>query len=105
MNEARLRELMQEAILEAEASQPEDDGPRPKVGAILTSADGDIRLRSHRGELGPGTHAEYCLLEKAQRDGIQLQDGILFVTLEPCTRRSVGKTPCAHRLVEAGILT
>jgi pyrimidine deaminase RibD-like protein len=75
MDEARLLELMQQAILEAEASQPEDDGPRPKVGAILASTDGGIRLRAHRGELGPGTHAEYCLLEKAQRDGIQLRGG------------------------------
>jgi len=104
MNQVRLRELMHEAILEGDASQPEDDGPRPKVGAILASTEGEILLRAHRGELGPGTHAEYCLLQKAQQTGIQLGHCILFVTLEPCTRRGVGKIPCAHRLVDAGIV-
>jgi pyrimidine deaminase RibD-like protein/SAM-dependent methyltransferase len=82
---------------------PEDDGPRPKVGALLVSPDGNVVLRAHRGERGPGFHAEYCLFEKASAGGIDTAGHSVVVTLEPCTRRSAGKNPCAFRIIEAGI--
>jgi pyrimidine deaminase RibD-like protein len=110
MDQIRIRELMIEAIDEARKSRFEDDrNDHPLVGAILTDEAGKIILRSHRGEasddvgLPKGVHAEYVLLEKAKRLQIDLSKTVLFTTLEPCTKRSKHKVPCAIRVVEAGI--
>lgn len=32
-----------------------------------------------------------------------MKECVLFVTLEPCTSRGPGKTPCAQRIVDSGI--
>ena len=46
-----IRKLMEEVICEADLSEFEDDGPRPKVGALLVDVRGQIVLTAHRGEL------------------------------------------------------
>lgn len=94
--------ICRETITEAKASVPEDDRPHPLVGAILVGADGSILVRAHRGER-PKRHAEFCLLEKAQEQGIDTTSCTLFVTLEPCIRRGPDKVPCAVRVCQAGI--
>jgi pyrimidine deaminase RibD-like protein len=98
----RLTELMHLAVRMASESVAEDDRGHPKVGAVLVDRHGQILLQSHRGE-SPGAHAEFLLLEKARTRHIDLQDCILFATLEPCTQRSSGKIPCAERIVAAGL--
>lgn len=101
---ARITELMHLAISEAAKSQPEDDGVHPKVGAVLTSEDGAVLQQAHRGERGHGDHAEYICLSKAGEAGQDPRDGIMFVTLEPCTApRGKDKTPCAKHLIQAGV--
>ena len=96
---------MRAAIAEANLSEPEDDRPRPKVGAVLVDDAGKIVLRAHRNVQKDGGHAEYNLLEKAKNliQPLDLPSCTLFVTLEPCTTRSPNKTPCALRIIEAGI--
>lgn len=103
MDDGRIFELMEETILEARKAKHEDDRPHPLVGAILANENGEIILRAHRGENNDGGHAEYTLLKKANDAKIDLRDKILFVTLEPCTRRGAGKIPCAVRVAEAQI--
>ena len=103
MSDGVLRlDLMREAIAEAKKSRPEADHV-PYVGAILTDSSGEILHRAHRGERGSGDHAEFILLSKAKEAGTDLASTVLFVTLEPCTRRGLGKIPCAVRIANEGI--
>lgn len=94
---------MREAIEEARKSRSEDNRAHPKVGAILADENGNILCRSHRGEEESGGHAEFHILRKAERAGTEARGKTLFVTLEPCTRRSGTKIPCAVRVAESGI--
>lgn len=103
ITETRKRELMRETVQEALRSVPEDERPHPKVGALLTDADGNIKYRAHRGEEERGGHAEFHLFRKAERDRFNTKDCVLFVSLEPCTRRGKDKTPCAVRVAESGV--
>ncbi len=58
-------ELMQMAIEESHLSVPEhSDKTDPKVGAIITTHDGEILAKAHRGELRIGQHCEFTLIEK-----------------------------------------
>lgn len=96
---------MRAAIAEARLCEPEDEKPRPKVGAVLVDAAGEIILRARRNEQNDGGHAEYTLLQKV-KDLVpppDLASCTLFVTLEPCTTRSPSKRPCALRILDAGI--
>ena len=117
----KLSRIMDESIFESERCLPEDDREHPKVGAVLCNFKGEIILRAYRGEWvpdlhakekieqgqannkGSGDHCEYLLLEKAKKEGINLQKSILFVTLEPCTKRSHEKVPCAERIIQSKI--
>lgn len=96
--------FMQEAIVEAAKSKAEDNRVHPKVGALLVDAStGSIICRSHRGEGGLGGHAEFNVFRKAKEQQLDLSNAILFVTLEPCTRRGPGKIPCAVRIALSGV--
>lgn len=85
------------AIERAKLSQQEGGPPRPLVGAVLVK-DGKELGRSHRGELEPGQHAEFGLLERRLRHD-DVTGGILYTTLEPCTTRKPPKEPCSERIV------
>jgi pyrimidine deaminase RibD-like protein len=97
-----------QAIDEADKCEPEDGAkPRPKVGAVLVSPDGKLLGSSYRGERvdedqGHGDHAEYVLLGR-KLNGRDLRGATLYTTLEPCVKRSPNKTPCAKRVIDAGI--
>jgi pyrimidine deaminase RibD-like protein/SAM-dependent methyltransferase len=99
----RAKELMWASIDEARKSQIEDQGVHPYVGAVLAGDDGQIIAAAHRGETGDGRHAEFILLSKASEKGLDLSRTELFVTLEPCTARGPGKTPCAERIKQSGV--
>lgn len=78
------------------------DKEDPLVGAVLVNKNGSIIAKAHRGIYGQGDHAEFSIFEKVnpKRD---LSDCTIYVTLEPCTKRSDSKTPCAQRVVDSGI--
>lgn len=103
MTEEQKYELMKSTIRIADKSISEEGKVSPKVGAVLVNTEGEIVLDCYRGETGKGNHCEYGLLKKAKDKNISTEDKILFVTLEPCVSRGRGKTPCAQRIVEAGI--
>ena len=89
------------AVALARQSVAENDGePHPYVGAVVVK-NGEILAMGYRGETGEGRHAEYCALRKINDDvdNVDLSGCTVYTTLEPCSIRKPGKTPCASRLI------
>ncbi len=63
------RELMVQATELARRCQSEEGRTSPKVGAIV-ARDGVVIGEAYRGELVPGQHAEFPLLEKMLPDEV-----------------------------------
>jgi pyrimidine deaminase RibD-like protein len=86
----------------AAASRPEDDAPRPHVGAVILK-DGELVAAASRNQDGDGGHAEQLAIESCS-DVKQLEGSIILTTLEPCIRRgSRGRRPCAELLLRYGV--
>jgi len=71
--------------------------PNPMVGSLIVKR-GRIVGKGWHKKCGEA-HAEVCALQQA---GKKAKDGILYVTLEPCSHW--GRTPpCTEQIVQAGI--
>lgn len=77
------------------------------VGAVLV-ADGVILATGRTRELPGNTHAEQCALQKyfdATGETDVPENTELYTTMEPCSTRSVGNTPCVDRVLGTKITT
>ncbi len=74
--------------------------PNPLVGCVLVR-DGEIIAEGWHDHLG-GLHAEQMAIADAESRGVETQDSIAYVTLEPCNH--FGRTPpCSEALMWAGV--
>jgi pyrimidine deaminase RibD-like protein len=84
----------------------ENDGKlHPYVGVVVVK-NGNVIATGFRGETGNGgDHGEFCALKKinADVDNVDLSGCTVYTTLEPCTERKTGKTPCANRLINGKV--
>jgi diaminohydroxyphosphoribosylaminopyrimidine deaminase/5-amino-6-(5-phosphoribosylamino)uracil reductase len=75
--------------------------PNPRVGCVITAADGTVLGQGHTQRAG-GPHAEIMALRDAAAGGHSVQGATAWVTLEPCAHQ--GRTgPCCDALAAAGI--
>ena len=75
--------------------------PNPRVGCVLTDANGSILGQGHTQRAG-GPHAEVMALDDAAALGHLVRGATAYVTLEPCAHQ--GRTgPCCDALIAAGI--
>ncbi len=75
--------------------------PNPRVGCVITAADGTVLGLGHTQRAG-GPHAEIMALRDAKANGRSVQGATAWVTLEPCAHQ--GRTgPCCDALAAAGI--
>ena len=91
---------MREALLLAERAIGLSE-PNPRVGCVITAANGEVVGRGHTQEAG-GAHAEVMALRDAASRGASVVGATVYVSLEPCAHH--GRTPpCADALVAAGV--
>ncbi len=75
--------------------------PNPRVGCVLTDANGRVIGEGHTQAAGQA-HAEIMALRDAQARGHHTQGATAYVTLEPCAHQ--GRTgPCCVALSQAGV--
>lgn len=75
--------------------------PNPRVGCVITAADGTVLGEGHTQRAG-GPHAEIMALRDAASRGHSVQGATAWVTLEPCAHQ--GRTgPCCDALAAAGM--
>lgn len=107
------RAYMQYALAQARKSPPKPTNYA--VGAVLVdTATNTILSDGYTLELEGNTHAEQCCLAKLAEQHRVPEEELaavlprslaLYTTVEPCSRRLSGNTPCAARLVRlAGVV-
>jgi diaminohydroxyphosphoribosylaminopyrimidine deaminase/5-amino-6-(5-phosphoribosylamino)uracil reductase len=91
---------MQRALALAERAIGLSD-PNPRVGCLITRADGSVLGEGHTQAAGEA-HAEVMALRAARAAGHEVRGSTAHVSLEPCAHH--GRTPpCCEALVEAGV--
>ncbi|WP_032769722.1 deaminase [Streptomyces sp. CNS654] len=73
------------------------------VGAIIVGEDGTELASGYSRATGPREHAEEVALAQLPQDDLRLARATIYSTLEPCSQRNASRTPCAQRILEAGI--
>lgn len=92
--------LIQQALTLAESALFLSN-PNPRVGCVLSAADGTVIGEGHTQAAGQA-HAEVMALREAQAKGHEIRGATGYVTLEPCAHH--GRTPpCCDALIAAGV--
>ena len=92
--------MAQALTLAAEAIGLSD--PNPRVGCVITSADGRALLGQGHTQAAGSAHAEVMALRDAATRGADVRGATAHVTLEPCAHH--GRTPpCCDALIAAGL--
>ena len=92
---------LNEALKEAQKTDPKVVRPNPLVGAVVVDASQTIVGRGYHKKVGTA-HAEVHAIEDAEKNGADLSKCTLYVTLEPCSHH--GRTPpCTDLIIRAGI--
>lgn len=73
------------------------------VGAVIVGEDGTELASGYSRATGPREHAEEVALAQLPQDDPRLAGASIYSTLEPCSQRNASRTPCAQRILEAGI--
>ncbi|WP_327169930.1 deaminase [Streptomyces subrutilus] len=73
------------------------------VGAVIVGEDGSELASGYSREADPHEHAEEAALAKLPADDPRLDGATIYSTLEPCSQRNSPRTPCAQRILAAGI--
>ncbi|MFB7936935.1 deaminase [Streptomyces sp. NPDC056049] len=73
------------------------------VGAVIVGEDGTELAAGYSRETDPREHAEEAALAKVPAGDPRLSTATIYSSLEPCSQRSADRTPCAQRILEAGI--
>ncbi|MBU6389401.1 dCMP deaminase [Patescibacteria group bacterium] len=73
------------------------------VGAILVGADGKEIARGYSRETAANMHAEETALLKATQSGYLTHGATMYTSMEPCSVRLSGRTPCTRHLIDAGV--
>ena len=95
------RSFLLELSLERAAEALYLSDPNPRVGCVITAADGSVLGQGHTQAAGQA-HAEVMALRDAEAQGNSLLGATAYVTLEPCSHH--GRTgPCCDALIAAGI--
>lgn len=77
--------------------------PNPLVGAVILDKNGVVAGYGWHKKYGEA-HAEVNAVRMAQKNGVDIKGGTIFVSLEPCSH--YGKTPpCADLIIEKGLKT
>lgn len=100
LSQGEVERFMAEALeLAAEAIGLSD--PNPRVGCVITNAEGQVIGRGHTQEAG-GPHAEIMAMRDAKARGQSVVGATVYVTLEPCAH--FGRTPpCCDALIDAQV--
>lgn len=73
------------------------------VGAVIVGEDGTELAAGYSRESDPHEHAEEAALAKLPAEDPRLARATIYSTLEPCSQRRSPRTPCAQRILAAGI--
>jgi len=94
-------EFMLQAIERAKAANDEYG----KVGTVLVQNNKVISASGSSSCVSPVVHAEHSALEKAGwlKKYERRKDSIIYVTLQPCIKRTSGANGCSFDIISSGV--
>ncbi len=75
--------------------------PNPRVGAVIVKG-GKVLGKGHHRKAGM-PHAEIEAIREAEKDGHDIREATLYVTLEPCSHENKRTPPCTSAIIEKDI--
>lgn len=108
LNDDRLAQYCEQMSLALTVAENCSDIEWYGVGCSIVDSTNRVISTGYTGEMreqGKMRHAEDVAICKALAQGFDLskKDITLYSTLEPCSIRASGKTPCCERIIRVGI--